>query len=90
MWSLLGPEGGLVDGSLVVTLEQTRQALKLLANRAHVIAEGAGALPLAAVMNGLATPSSTSSTSPTTRRQKVVCIVSGGNIDLSVFTDLVK
>jgi threonine dehydratase len=107
MWPVIGPSGRLVDGSLVVTLEQTRSALKLLATRAHVIAEGAGALPVAAAMYVLpgvaatdgasvtagagATPTSPVTAAPvatTERRKKVVCVISGGNIDLSMFSDL--
>jgi len=56
----------LLDGVLTVTLEQTADAIRLLATRAHVVAEGAGAAPVAAArqVEGV-----------------VVCIVSGGNID---------
>jgi threonine dehydratase len=61
----------LLDGSLVVTLEETAAALKLLAERNRVIAEGAAATSVAAALAGQAGTG------------KVVCIVSGGNIDLS-------
>ena len=60
---------GLLDGSLVVGLEQVAAALRLLAERNRVIAEGAGACPVACALEGLAGAG------------KVVCVVSGGNID---------
>ncbi len=59
----------LLDGSLVVGLEQVAQALRLLAERNRVIAEGAGACPVACALAGLSGTG------------KVVCVVSGGNID---------
>lgn len=61
----------LLDGSLVVSLEQVAAALRLLAERNRVIAEGAGACPVACALAGLAGAG------------KVVCVVSGGNIDLA-------
>jgi threonine dehydratase len=61
----------LLDGSLVVGLEQVAAALRLLAERNRIIAEGAGACPVACALAGLAGAG------------RVVCIVSGGNIDLS-------
>jgi threonine dehydratase len=61
----------LLDGSLVVGLEQVASALRLLAERNRVIAEGAGACPLACALEGLAGAG------------KVVCVISGGNIDLT-------
>src|SRR5215210_5051006 len=60
----------LLDGSLVASLEQVAGALRLLAERNRVIAEGAGACPVACALAGLAGAG------------KVVCVVSGGNIDL--------
>lgn len=59
----------LIDGSLVADLESVAHALKLMAERNRVIAEGAGACSLACALAGNAGPG------------KVVCIVSGGNID---------
>jgi threonine dehydratase len=59
----------LLDGSLVVGLEEVAAALRLLAERNRVIAEGAGACPVACALAGLAGAG------------KVVCVVSGGNID---------
>jgi threonine dehydratase len=61
----------LLDGSLVVSLAAVAAAIRLLAERNHVVAEGAGAAPVAAALSGRA------------GRGKVVCIVSGGNIDLA-------
>ena len=58
----------LVDSSLVVDLDETAGAVRLLAERARVIAEGAGAAALAAALAGGASGG------------KVVCVVSGGNI----------
>ena len=60
---------GLIDGSLVADLDSIAYALRLLAERNHIIAEGAGACPVACALSGQAGDG------------KVVCIVSGGNID---------
>jgi threonine dehydratase len=74
MWQRMAP---LVEGSIVVSLEETRSAMRLLAERVRVIAEGAGALAPAAALSGRAGPG------------PVVAIVSGGNIDLSKFAELI-
>lgn len=66
----------LLDGSLVVNLERVAAALRLLAERNRIIAEGAGACPVACALSGQAGAG------------KIVCIVSGGNIDLSKLCDL--
>jgi threonine dehydratase len=68
---------GIVDGSIVVTLEEVRRAMKLVAERARVIAEGAGALAVAAAMSGKA------------GEGPIVAVISGGNIDLKKFAELV-
>jgi threonine dehydratase len=68
MWPLVAP---LVDGALTVPVSEAAAAVRLLAERARVIAEGAGALAPAAALAGHAGPG------------KVVCVVSGGNINLS-------
>ena len=47
MWERMKP---IVDGCLVVTLEDTKNAMRLLAEKARVIAEGAGAMPVAAAL----------------------------------------
>lgn len=59
----------LIDGSLVADLDSVASALRLMAERNHIIAEGAGACPVACALAGYA------------GHGKVVCIVSGGNID---------
>jgi threonine dehydratase len=66
MWPLAS---SLLDGSLVVGLDRIAQAVRILAGRARVVAEGAGAAPVAAAAQGLA------------GRGRIVCVVSGGNID---------
>ena len=75
MWERMKP---LVDGCIVVTLEQTRQAMRLMAEKARVISEGAGALPLAAALTGQA------------GQGPIVAIVSGGNIDLKKFCEILE
>jgi len=66
----------VVDGYLVVTLEETKNAMRLMAEKARIISEGAGALPLAAALSGKA------------GKGPIVAIVSGGNIDLNKFCEL--
>jgi len=68
----------LIEGSLIATLSEIRAALKLLAERNHIIAEGAGACPVACALSGKGGPG------------KVVCIVSGGNIDFRVLCQIIK
>jgi len=67
----------IVEGSIVVSLDDTRRAMRLMAEKARVISEGAGALPLAAALTGQA------------GRGPIVAIVSGGNIDLAKFSELI-
>lgn len=74
MWERMKP---VVDGFIVVSLEETRNAMRLIAEKSRVIAEGAGALPLAAALTGKA------------GNGPIVAIVSGGNIDLSKFAELI-
>lgn len=74
MWERMKP---LVDGYIVVSLEETRNAMRLMAEKARMIAEGAGALPLAAALTGKA------------GQGPIVAIVSGGNIDLKKFCELI-
>jgi threonine dehydratase len=68
---------GLVDGSIVVTLDETRRAMRVLAERSRVIAEGAGALSVAAALSGKAAEG------------PIVAVVSGGNIDLAAFCEAI-
>jgi threonine dehydratase len=68
----------LLDGSLVVSLKEAAHAMKLLAERNRVIAEGAAACAVAAALSGRAGSG------------KIVAIVSGGNIDLDKFAEIVS
>jgi threonine dehydratase len=68
----------IVDGSIVVTLDETRRAMKTLAEKARVIAEGAGALPAAAALY-----------TKIEAKGPIVAVVSGGNIDLAKFCELI-
>jgi threonine dehydratase len=74
MWERMKP---IVDDYFVVSLEETKKAMRLMAEKARVISEGAGALPLAAALTGKA------------GNGPIVAIVSGGNIDLKKFCELV-
>jgi threonine dehydratase len=67
---------GLLSGSIVMTLEEIAFAIKLLAERSRVIAEGAAGCAVAAALSGKAGPG------------KIVAIVSGGNIDLKKFLEI--
>jgi len=73
MWERLKD---VVDGSVVVTLDEVKEALKLVASKTRVIAEGAGGLGVAAALKQSEGP--------------VVAVVSGGNIDLRKFCELVS
>jgi threonine dehydratase len=75
MWERMKP---VVDGCFVVTLAETKKAMRLLAEKTRIISEGAGALPLAAALNRGAS------------RGPIVAIVSGGNIDLNKFCELIS
>jgi threonine dehydratase len=61
----------LIDAALVASLEETAAALAMMAERNRIIAEGAGACPVACALAGKAGSG------------RIVCVVSGGNIDLS-------
>lgn len=74
MWPLASK---LLDNSRVVELAQATEAIRLLAERHHLIVEGAGAVALAAALS-----------QPTGR--KVVCVVSGGNISAGHLTKILK
>ncbi len=67
----------VTDGTITVTLDQTREAMRIIAEKTRTIAEGAGALSLAAALTGQA------------REGPIVCVVSGGNIYLEKFCELV-
>jgi threonine dehydratase len=66
MWPLAST---LLAGALTVSLEEVAAAIRLLVERNHVVAEGAGAASVAAALKGLVDA------------RRVVCVVSGGNID---------
>jgi threonine dehydratase len=74
MWQRMQP---VVDGSIVVSLDEVRRAMRLMAEKARVIAEGAGALGLAAALSGKAGGG------------PIVAIVSGGNVDLAKFFEII-
>jgi len=73
MWELAR---GVLDGAVAVPIDETAAAVRLLAERARVVAEGAGALSLAAVLAGHSGAGN------------VVCVISGGNIDSSKLTTI--
>ena len=73
MWELAR---GVLDGAVSVSLDETAAAVRLLAERSRVVAEGAGALSLAAALAGYGGTGN------------VVCVVSGGNIDSSKLTTI--
>ena len=74
MWERMNP---VVDGVHTVTLDAVKRAMRLMAEKARVIAEGAGALGLAAALTGKA------------GNGPIVAVVSGGNIDLEKFSQLI-
>lgn len=74
MWDLAHH---LLAGSIVCTLEEIRRAMRIVAERNRVISEGAGACAVAAGLSGKCGSG------------KIVCVVSGGNIDLARFSELV-
>jgi len=75
MWERMKP---VVDGYIVVSLDETKNAMRLMAEKARIISEGAGALPLAAALTERA------------GKGPIVAIVSGGNIDLNKFCELIS
>ncbi|HEV8597554.1 MAG TPA: threonine/serine dehydratase [Candidatus Dormibacteraeota bacterium] len=64
----------LLAGSLVVSLAEVESAIRLLAERAAVVAEGAGVASVAAGLKRLG------------GHRRMVCVVSGGNIDPAVLS----
>jgi threonine dehydratase len=75
MWELVS---NLVDNSIVVSLQQIADTIRLLAERSRVIAEGAGAASLAAALTGKAGTG------------KIVCVISGGNIDAAKLVKILE
>ena len=78
MWPLLRAS---VDDSIVVSLADAARAMRRVADRVHVIAEGAAACAIAAAV---------SDTMAARGHRKIVAVVSGGNIDLARFTELTR
>lgn len=74
MWQRMRP---VTDGTITVTLDQVRDAMRIIAEKSRTIAEGAGALALAAAL------------SEQSLEGPIVCVVSGGNVDLDKFAELV-
>jgi threonine dehydratase len=68
---------GIVDGSVIVTLDEVKRAMRMIAEKTRVIAEGAGALAVAAALSGKA------------GERPIVAVISGGNIDLKKFAELI-
>ena len=77
MWPLLRQ---WVDDSIVVTLDEAARAMRLVADRVHVVSEGAAACAVAAALSPYMAAAG---------HRKVVAVVSGGNIDLARFAQLV-
>lgn len=73
MWPLAS---SLLEGSLVMSIEEVCDAIRVLVSRAHVIAEGAGACSVAAAASGAAGDG------------EIVAVVSGGNIDMRILTQI--
>jgi threonine dehydratase len=73
MWPLIQR---LLDSDAVVSLAEAAAAIRLLVERVHVVAEGAGAVPLAAALSGRVTG------------DVVCCVISGGNIDTAVLLEI--
>jgi threonine dehydratase len=75
MWERARP---LLASAFAVSTEETANAVRLIAERARVVAEGAGALALAAALAGRA------------GKGRIVCVVSGGNIDAPVLAEILQ
>jgi threonine dehydratase len=68
----------LIDGALVADLDSIASALRLLITHNHIVAEGAGACPVACSLSGSAGTG------------KIVCIISGGNINPAKLSSLLS
>jgi threonine dehydratase len=75
MWERARP---LLAGAFAVSLDEVAAAVRLLVERAHVVAEGAGALALAVALSG------------SVDARRIVCIVSGGNIDAARLAEILS
>jgi threonine dehydratase len=70
--------GGLLDGTVVADLAEVASAVKLLIERNRVVAEGAGACPVACALSGRAGGG------------KIVCVVSGGNLNSAKLAEILS
>ncbi len=70
-----------VDGIYTVSDDEIALAILTLMEQEKLIAEGAGAVPVAAVMNGKI---------PDIEGKKVCCLVSGGNIDVTILSRVIE
>jgi threonine dehydratase len=68
----------LIGGSTVSTLDEVAAAIRTLAGKAKIVAEGAGALSVAAALSGRA------------GKGRIVCVVSGGNVDTAVLAEILE
>ena len=68
----------LLSGTIVVTVAQVAEVVRVLAERCRIVSEGAGAAAFAASSTGAL------------EGQRTVCIVSGGNIDLNVLSKILQ
>jgi threonine dehydratase len=75
MWPLVQ---ATLAGSIVVSLAEVKAAIRHMVERNRVVAEGAGALPVAAALSGRAGSG------------KIVCVVSGGNVDTAVLSNILQ
>jgi threonine dehydratase len=73
MWPLVS---SLIEGALVSSIAETKAAVRLLVERARVVAEGAGAASVAPAIAGR------------TGAGTIACVVSGGNIDLATLAEI--
>lgn len=75
MWPLVQE---LITGSVVASLEEIAESIKILFERNRIIAEGAGASGVASALAGRA------------GKGKVVCVISGGNLDPEYLIDILQ
>lgn len=68
----------LIDGAETATLDEIRGAIRSLVTYNHVVAEGAGACPVAVALSGRV------------KAGKIACVVSGGNIDLPILQEILS
>jgi threonine dehydratase len=75
MWPLVRE---LIDGAVAASTEEIAAAIRLLCERHRIVAEGAGAAPVAAALAGRA------------GKGKIVCVISGGNLDERYLIDILQ